>query len=88
VIWSLYLVALADTREHLVKIAEIQTESAEAIGLENVAKYGMGAEATTATLSQIEKARAHSESLGQTGEVAIARVDGEQNRLSVRSSPF
>ena len=36
-IWGLYRMALGDAREHLIRIAQTQARSAEAIGLEIVA---------------------------------------------------
>ena len=77
-IWGFYRIALGDAREHLIKIAQTRAELTETIGLESVAEYGTGEEATAITLTRIGKARAESEGLGQTGEFTIAHADGDQ----------
>lgn len=77
-ILGLYRAAVVDKRGHLAAIAQNRAEVAEAIGRGNVTEYGMGAEATMATLRQIEEARTQCEDVGQTGELTIAHGDRDQ----------
>ena len=69
----LYSTAVAEGRERLLETARSEARLIEAVARYNARLLGPGADATTATLSQVVDAHGQYEGFGTTGEFTLAR---------------